>query len=198
MGKKLEAAADQAVELSPKFTLKLARPIDDGAGLTWDDLTIAEPTLGHRMTAERASTSEVEQVVRFFALLSGVPEEAIQKLKTSDARKLNRWVDGLPLPKWEAPTVNGDRHTFKLLCPIEIEGQVPISEITLREPDLAAGIAVEKFKSPREQTAASIASLSGLTIPVVRKMKMRDVERIEAWMLPFVAEPDLKAGDGET
>lgn len=187
------AAADNLKRL----TLALSRPIADDAGQSWSTLTFSEPDLGARMAAERETTSEVAQVTRLFAELSGVPETAIAKLKTPDARKVNAWLDALgDDDDATAPTVEGDRHTFTLLCPIVLDGQEPIKTITLREPDLAAGIAVERFKRRHEITAATIAALSGLTIPVVSRLKMRDAGRVEAWLIPFVADTDSTADLG--
>lgn len=196
MSTKAKAAPTAAAEELKRFTLALSRPIADDAGQSWSALTLIEPDLGARMAAERETSSDVAQVTRLFAELSGVPENAIAKLKTPDARKINAWLDGLGDDDAPAPTVEGDRHTFTLLCPIVLDGQEPIKTITLREPDLAAGIAVERFKRRHEITAATIAALSGLTIPVVSRLKMRDAGRVEAWLIPFVADTDSTADLG--
>lgn len=194
MTTKAKAAPVAAADNLKRLTLTLSRPIADDAGQSWSALTFVEPDLGSQMAAERETTSEVSQVTRLFSELSGVPENAIAKLKTRDAHKINAWLASLGDDDAAiAPTVEGDRHTFTLLCPIVLDGQEPIKTIALREPDLAAGIAVERFKRRHEIQAATIAALSGLTIPVVSRLKMRDAGRIEAWLIPFVADTDSTA-----
>ena len=197
MAKKHETAP--AAPAAVSRTLKLSRPITDGNGMTWTEVHVALPELGHYMLAERETTSEVSEAARLFAELTNVPEDAIHKMKTGDARALRRMIDAANETSFASDIrVDGDRHTITLEHPIVIDGQPHIGALTLREPDLAAGIAIEKFNKPREQLAATIAVLSGLTIPVTRRLKMTDVRRIETWLAPFVADTLSMEADGAT
>jgi hypothetical protein len=178
------------------FTHKLSRVISDGER-TWNEITVTPPTLGHHIAADQKPEG-MAQVVHLYSLLTGIPEEAIRRIKTVDSRAIQKFIDAravdAPAP---APIEdNGDGVVIDLLHPISAGGR-PLKSITLREPDLEAGIAVEKVKGgPHQGTAASIAVLSGLTIPVVSKLSMLDVKRIEAWMLPFLTDTD-QMEDGE-
>ncbi|MGE8942710.1 phage tail assembly protein [Leptospira interrogans] len=177
-------------------TIPLSRPLSDGSN-SWTELTVHEPELGDRIRAERKGAG-MEAAVELLAILTGLPSSAARKMKTRDARAIHAWLDSL-MPDGEpvADVDDAESRTFDLLVPLEVDGR-PMTQITVREPDLEAGIAVEKLKGRHEQTAASIAVLSGLTIPVVRKMVMRDVARIEAWLLPFVDDTNSKEEAGET
>lgn len=186
-----------AGEEQTSVTIKLGRPITDGQ-TTWTELTITPPTLGHHMASEQNGVG-MSQVVSLYASLAAVPVEAMKGLKTVDARKLEKAIEKLNSGK-DAPAPvphDVDGATFKLLTPIDAGGGRMLGSITLREPDLAAGIAIEKFQRDHEQTAASIAVLSGLTMPVVAALAMRDVRRIEAWLLPFVNDSNSSISDGE-
>lgn len=177
-------------------TIRLVRPITEN-GQTWEELTVREPDLGDRIAAERKGEG-MEAAIQLFAILTGLPPAAARKMKTRDARAIQTWLGSItPEPEPETEPDLSETKTFRLSVPIEADGRV-LTEITLREPDLEAGIAVEKLKGRYEQTAASIAVLSGLTIPVVRRLVMRDVVRMEAWLLPFVADTSSTAAVGET
>jgi hypothetical protein len=184
---------DVAEEAAKRRTIKLSRVISDGTN-TWNEITLAEPTLAHHIASERAEG--MAQVIALYSTLSGVPEEAIRRMKTVDSRKiqavLEETLDDAPAPR----PAEVDGAVFDLLHPISAGGR-PIKSVTLREPDLEAGIALEKVKGgPNQITAASIAILSGLTIPVVSKLSKKDVKRMEAWLLPFLSDTDQTA-DGE-
>ena len=176
-----------------RLTLKLSRPIKADDGRTWSEITIVEPELSHHIEADRKA-SGMERAIAIYATISGIPEDAIRRLKTIDAKAIQRWINGLR--GGEPPVDNGGVWTFSLAFPIEVDGQ-PVAQISLREPDLEAGIALEKFNGkPNAQIAASIAALSGLTIPIVRRMKMRDVAQFEAWLYPFVADTTSETSPG--
>lgn len=183
----------------PAITIDLSRPISDDAGMTWTEVTVSEPELGQMMTAERDTISDVTEAMRLFAEVSGLPEIAIGRLKTKDAMAIRKAVDSFEKHASKVDArIDGDRHTLTLDAPIELPGQPPISQITLREPDMAVGVIVEKIKKMRARQAAMIAELSGLKIPVLRHLKARDIARIEAWLGPFVSDDASTEEDGET
>jgi hypothetical protein len=224
-------------------TVTLAVPIGDDKGNTWRELTLVEPELQHRAKVQRAKTAtQTEHVIGLIALLSGVPEVAIRRMKARDAHRIKAWLDGVLMAGVRAdvlaevaaagepmsleaalavmevtlldvppgaeeiaararkrieasdevarraalaspfvPPLDPTR-TFDLYGPVETnDGKV--ARVTLREPDLESAVAVERMNETSAQaTAAMIASLSGLTIPVVMRMKQRDVVRMERWL----------------
>lgn len=183
---------------------KLAVPIADDAGSTWTSITLREPTLRDQANIQRRTTlSGTEQAAQLIAALSGIPESAVRRLKTRDVRRMERWQRRL-VDEAIALDITADddgalapSKTFRLASPIETEA-TPITEITVREPDLEAGIAIEKFKTAGEQTAAMLAALSGLPIPAVMRLAARDVARIERWLSFFSKDGDLSEEEDET
>jgi len=187
---------------SASKVFNLAVPITDDAGSTWTSITLREPTLRDQANIQRRTTATgTEQAVQLIAALSGVPESAVRRLKTRDVRRMERWQRGLVDEAIAIDVTdddNGDHlapsKTFVLASPIETES-APITEITVREPDLEAGIAIEKFKTAGEQTAAMLAALTGLPIPSVMRLAARDVARIERWLSFFSKDGELSEED---
>lgn len=172
----------------------LSRPIED-KGQPLAELKLSEPELRHMIVAER-KPSGAELAVSLIAQLSGASEAAIRRLKLKDLRAIEAWIRDLRLTSscaFEEDAAGGA--LFVLSSPIETNG-TPIERLRLREPDIEASIAVEKFSKPHEQTAAMIAALTDLTIPVVTRLKLRDLAVIEAWLTPFVDDTGSKAGAG--
>ncbi|WP_024275948.1 phage tail assembly protein [Hyphomicrobium sp. 802] len=187
------ATQEPAQESTAGALLPLSRPISDGAQI-WNELTIKEPTLADHIMSDQKPEG-MAQVIALYAIVSGVPEEAIRRMKTQDSRKLQAIIEQRAEDAPE-PITEADGATFTLLHPIDAGGR-KVTTITLREPDLEAGIAIEKVKGgPNQVTAASIAVLSGLTIPVIAKLQMKDVWRMEEWLLPFLNDTDPMP-DGE-
>lgn len=91
----------------------------------------------------------------------------------------------------------GETKTFKLSVPIVHDGKT-IEQITMREPEVGDVIAAEKFKGQAEQTVALFASVSGLTVGAISRMKLRDFKQIERWITPFIAESSSVTEDGAT
>lgn len=172
----------------------LSRPIED-KGQTLAELTLAEPELRHMIVAER-KPSGAELAVSLIAQLSGISETAIRRLKLKDLRAIEAWIRDLRLTSACSFEEDVGGALFVLSSPIETNG-TPIERLRLREPDIEASIAVEKFSKPHEQTAAMIAALTDITIPVVTRLKLRDLAVIEAWLTPFVEDTSSKAGAGE-
>lgn len=170
----------------------LSRPIVDG-GVQVTSLTCIEPKLQHMITAEREPTGG-GLAANLISQLSGVSQDAVLKVKLGDLRQIERWIKELRASgtaRFEEDPQGGA--VFHLALPIETNGP-PITSIRLREPDIEASIAVERFKRHSEQTAAMIASLSDLTIPLVSRLALRDVAVIEAYLAPFVAStPSMEA-----
>lgn len=198
MAKHAAATADSAIE-PPKLTktFPLSRPIAH-KGQTWSELTLFEPHLHHLITAERRPTT-TEFSISLVAQLSGIPEEAVRRLKLADLRAVEKWVTHL---RGSTQTlVSADDETghavFALMVPIQTNSQ-PIDSVRLREPDLEASVAVESFKKQYEQTAAMIAALADLTIPVVLRLALRDLAAIEVWLAPFVDDTKSREGRGAT
>lgn len=180
------------------MTFVLAVPVEDKDQVI-DTVTVIEPELRHHIEAERAA-GQAESAVKLIARMTGLSEAAARKMKFRDANSIKKWVAGLidgvePLDC--DPLVEGGPKEFKLIVPIA-DGAKVITSVTIQEPDIESGIAIEKFKKQHEQDAAMIAVLSGLTIPVVSKLKMRDVSRIKAWLLPFVSATDSTEEAGAT
>lgn len=211
MAKKAGAAvaASSAIER----TFQLAVPIRGDDGKEWSALTLQEPLLRHRVEAQRRkSATETERTIVILSALSGASEAALRRMKSRDARKVSAWLDSLQVSARQADdladaaeqndVVSGSalplERTFQLLVPIDVPG-APVTSVTVREPDLEAGIAVERMQSPGEQTAALIASCAGLVIPVVMRMSLRDVARLERWFdFFFDAGIDMPAETAET
>lgn len=199
MAKTAAAAAAEAAPPSAPLTrtFALSRPISH-KGQTWAEMTLAEPHLRHLIAAERQPTSAGFSI-SLVAQLSGIPEEAVRRMKIADLRAVERWVSEL---RGSTPTLISEddqagHAVFALVVPIETNAQ-PITSVRLREPDLEASIAVEAFKKQYEQTAAMIAALADLTIPVVSRLALRDLAAIEAWLAPFVDDTRSREGRGAT
>lgn len=181
-------------------TITLAVPVVD-KGKTVDALTITEPVLSQYMYANRVK-SRTEQTIRMISQISGIGEDAVRKLRTRDALRVQRWlqsIEAADIDEQAQPelSVGAESKTFDLLVPLA-DGAATITKLTLREPDLAAGIEVERFKTPGEQTAAMIAMLSDTVVPLVSKLVMRDVRRMEAWIVPFVDDSGSTEAAGAT
>jgi len=196
------------------FTLTLSKPIKGDDGRVWETLTAVEPELRHvvaagmpltvttivngkpAVQAARTRTAQ-EQTIALVSAITGIPETAVSRMKVRDAKAINGWVDDLRRQAFEAaaPVDDDDGATFALLAPIADGGRV-ISELHVREPDLAAGVATEPFKTEGEQMRAMIASLTGLTIPVINGLKLRDVTRVEAYVVPLLDGSTPNAGNG--
>lgn len=182
-------------------TIGLAVPIRDDAGKVWSEITLIEPELRHRVHVQRQKTASfAEQTARMLSALSDVPESAIRRMKQRDARACNRWIEEVVRSGIDADLLAeaagdiadpfSDPRTFVLMAPVPTEGQ-PLTAVTLREPDIETGIAVERMELEGEKTAALIAASAGLVIPVVMRMRLRDVARLERWF-------DFFFGDGAT
>lgn len=178
-------------------TFTLVRPIVH-QGQTWTEMTLEEPQLLHMIKAEKEPTS-TEFSISLITQLSSIPPAVARKLKLRDLRAVERWVGTLRNTK--ATLVSADdatgEATFGLIRPLPTN-TAPIATITLHEPDLEASVAVEKFKKQYEQTAAMIASISGITIPVVSRLALRDLAVIEGWLLPFVDDARSTGAAGAT
>lgn len=187
MAKKPTTAAGVAAEgLSKTFTLQRAIPTPDGGAIS--EISVVEPELHHFIKAGRKSTL-TEQTISLIAQLSGQTEESVKRMKTPDARRIQAWLTSLSDLSVARSTARGegDARTFDLSVPLA-DGATMITSLTLREPDLESAIAIERFKTEPEQTAAMIAALSGHVIPLISRLKVRDVGAIEEWLIPFVRE----------
>lgn len=193
MTKKPGAAAPEAVGLSRIFMLR--RPIVD-QGVTVAEITLVEPELRHLTIAER-KPSGGEEALSLISQLSGVSEAALRGLKLQDMRAIQRWIDGLRVESTATHVEQDEGAIFTLSVPLPT-ATGSIDKLRLREPDVECSIAVEKFKKPREQTAAMLAALADLTIPIVSRIKVRDLSLIEAWLTPFVMDIESTGGTGET
>lgn len=177
------------------LTLHLSRPLSNGAA-SLTQLLINEPELRHVVLAGRAKGMQ-EQTIALIAAMAGLPIDVIGRLKMRDAKAITSWFDGLRAAALadDGFVDDADGRTFTLTVPITDNGRV-ITEIRVREPDLAAGVATEPFKTEGEQMQAMIASLTGLTIPVVAGLRLRDVTRIEAYVTPLLDGTTPNAANG--
>jgi hypothetical protein len=169
-------------------TITLAAPITDAAGKQIKSLDVREQLLRDRIEAERSKTaSATMRAAQVIASMAGIPADLALTLKTRDAAKIVAWPRTLEQRDDEFDRDAG-KHRFELLVPIATDG-ADITELTIREPDLAASVAAEKFSNEGEALAAMIAVLGDTTIPIATRLAVRDVERIEAWLLPFMTDP---------
>ncbi|KAB2942942.1 MAG: phage tail assembly protein [Hyphomicrobium sp.] len=194
-------------------TFSLAVPIHDDAGKTWTQITLIEPELRHRVLVQRAKSANLaEQTARMLSVLSDVPETAIRRMKQRDARACNRWIEEIVRSGIEADVLAeasgdvdnpfSDPRTFDLMAPVATDAQV-LTTIMVREPDIETGIAIERMDLEGEKTAALIAACSGLVIPLVMRLRLRDVARLERYFDFFfedgaTAPPDRASANGAT
>lgn len=172
-------------------------PVTDDTGKTWTTVLIEDPELRHEAQVDRATTSsDMAAFALRLSTLTGMPVEAVHRIKFRDANALRDIIErlkdrGVKLDaerEAEERARNGgipapveSVRTFELIVPIPTDG-APMTHITVTEPDIASGIAVERFKTGSEQTAALIASCSGQIIPLIMRMKVCDTARIERWI----------------
>lgn len=205
MDKKQRATAPAVT----KYTYTLKSPITiDGETLT--EVSLCEPELRHRIASQRSNSgSEIERFIVYVAALSGLPESTVRRLKHRDGKGIRELISQVSLRGVRADLMQeaadgnglsvpqGGRKTFDLLVPIPTDGD-PLRSIDVEEPDVAAGLAVEKFKTEGEQVAALIATMSGQIIPLITRMRECDVKRIERWFDFFLndgasSRPELSA-----
>ena len=189
MAKKTDAASPPA---GLTRTFALAVPIADDDGRTWSEITLREPELRDQASMQRGKTTTAnERSARHIAELSGVPDIAVRRLKLRDARVIQAWLKSLNTEAMKhAPVEMGDgSHTFELLAPVTTNAGA-VTHITLREPDIDTGIAVEKAggDTVAQATAAMIAALSDISVPVAMRLSVRDVTVMETW-LGFFSPP---------
>jgi len=173
-------------------TFVLSRPIRSAGGQEWSELTVAEAELRHMAAADRKKTAgRNARLVDLIAELTGVPADAVTRLKQRDANAIDLWLEEMrdaavaadalaDMAAGIEDTTQEVSRTFDLLAPIATAGQ-PLTSITVTEPDLATGVAIEAMQTEAERTAALIAATSGLVIPTVMRMSMRDVARLNRW-----------------
>lgn len=169
--------------------IELASPIKDTSGKQIKKLNVRELFLRDRAAAQRKHpSSPTQQTVHLLATQTDLDADTVMRLKTRDARKLKQWASALATAD-DHIEADASEHTFELLVPVLTDSD-PITEIRVREPDLGAAIASEKLEHEAEQIAAMIASLSDQTIQIVMRMADRDVDRIEAYLTPFLVMPE--------
>lgn len=174
-------------------TFKLTRPISsDGDGDPIDTLTMVEPELRHVAAAERKYPRNASaQSAHLIAALASISEDQARQLLFQDVQVIERWLLSIERKACFAddPPAPGEFvRTFALSVPVPTD-KLPLAEVTLKAPDLGASIAVEdvKGKSEADRVAALIAYLAGVTIPIVMRMKRRDIKRLEGWLSPLAA-----------
>ena len=180
-------------------TYKLIVPVTDGEGSAVVSLTIVDPELRHRAQVERLKpASQTEATRAMISVLTGVPADVVGRIKYRDYLAIDRIIESMVSRGVKAdiatdaeryaaggsPDLDSTR-TFKLIGAIATDA-APVSAVTAVEPDIDAGIAVERFKTEAEQSAAMIAKCTSLPIPVVMRMKLCDVLRLERWLNFFL------------
>ncbi|MFM2422123.1 MAG: Phage tail assembly chaperone protein or 41 or 14 [Pseudomonadota bacterium] len=190
--------------VEPTTTIRLVAPIATEQGEI-THLTLRDPTLGELVQSD--DHPGMLGSVQIIAAAANIKPDTARRLKTRDTIAASRWFDSLvpPAPppaldddgEPKAVDIEGGERTFDLLGPVEIGGKV-VTQITLREPDVEVGIAIEKVKGAHRQTARMIAVLSGRTVPEVLKLRRRDVMVIERWLIPFVTDTPSKGAGGAT
>ncbi len=191
----IESIADENEAVLSPATLGFVRtfdlkvPIVDDKGRSYDKLTVHEPEQHHYVEMQRAGRGVAASFV-LIAALTSVPASAIAQLRHRDHNPIKAWIEEIVSPPQAGdpvadPEAAGEQ-TWQcdLLAAIPTNA-APVTRVTVCEPTIGSGIACEKMKTEAEQTAALIAQITGLTIPVVMRMKRRDVVRIERWIAPF-------------
>lgn len=86
----------------------------------------------------------------------------------------------------------------KLDYPLQ-DGNRSVTEIAIGRPKVRDVIAAQKFKTPAEQMLAMVASMSGLTLPVLLELDVSDFTKLEVQLAPLVSgiSPSATEADGE-
>jgi hypothetical protein len=143
-----------------------------------------------------------DEKIRLWARIANADIDDMRLLKLRDAAKIRTWLATLDPPIKRLPVTDdaiadlvepeaepeplGDHSTVPLLMPI-MDGNTVISALPLREPDVGLGVIVEKLKGQYMIEASVLATLSGLTIPVVQQLKLRDLVAVRTRLDPFLA-----------
>ncbi len=75
---------------------------------------------------------------------------------------------------------------YKLITPIEIEGQEPIVELTITEPNLNQLEKLDKVKGKIEMIKVVIGICAGLNPGQTGRIKARDVKGLESLLSDFL------------
>lgn len=170
-------------------TFRLKVPVADKTGRVHTSLTIVEPEQHHYALMQREGGG-TKGSIAMIAALAKVPVDVIEGLRQRDHNPIKSWIEGLlddvsaGDPKADPDAMGDQTWTCVLRASIPTDG-APVTSVTVREPNVGSGIATEKMKTEADQTAALIAQLTGHVIPVIMRMKRRDVVRIERWIAPF-------------
>lgn len=85
--------------------------------------------------------------------------------------------------------------TVKLSKAIEDAGKT-YTELTFREAELGDLIAADHMQGELGKTAAVIAGMAGVPLPAIRKLSMRDMNKIMKAVEPLMGnEPEPETGD---
>lgn len=79
-----------------EITITLAKPVVIGKGdnaITYDEITLREPTAGEMEKASRADTS-VGAAITLISLIAVIPRGAVEKFSKRDLVAANKYLEG--------------------------------------------------------------------------------------------------------
>jgi hypothetical protein len=201
------AAAPAAPAVATLSTvIALGSAITDRDGKIVTALAVREPLLGDYIWAEKTVDKgqtkilgNTEASIRLWSRISGLHIDDARKLKLRDAGKIKRWLETMDPPAQariavdddmadlvEAPELEPlDGSFVDLVSPI-CDGR--IAALPLSEPDIGLGNILEKLKGAHTIEAAIYSIMSGLTVPDVAKLCLRDLVAVRARVLPFLGD----------
>ncbi len=215
MTKKTKPAAPGAVTYDSDrlavLTHTLVAPVEH-EGERIGTITLTEPRAYDSIKVEAKGVEGAKRLEALIWAISDLPDGV--HLKARDLGRIVKWLggltsdalalDGIIAAETEvdpfdlepgAGAASGmdeaeidaleDERTFNLLVPFEFEGR-RVERLTATEPTLDAMLAGQKYKEPSRQTAAMVAAVTGQPLPVINRLALRDLNRVEAWLGPFV------------
>ena len=87
--------------------------------------------------------------------------------------------------------------TIELSSPIEHDGKT-ITSLTFREAEVGDAMAMDAVKGEMAKSAALLACMCGLSLPVMKKIKFRDMNRIMGAVAALMGNVDTPTENGST
>ena len=82
-----------------------------------------------------------------------------------------------------------ETYTHKLRVPITINGET-YKELTFREAEVDDFVAAEKFSGDMNYTKALLAGMAEVPVPVLGKMKMREMKSLMVKVAPLMGNEE--------
>lgn len=87
--------------------------------------------------------------------------------------------------------------TVKLLSPIP-NGDKSIESLTFREAEVGDACNMDSVKGEIAQTLAMLSGMCDTPLPVLKRMKMRDLKRVVDAVAPLLGNEDMPLANGST